>query len=83
MFLIKAVKAVSDNGGIGDQKEKGRSNTNWGGFPANLAPMVIFMGVAPVHIFAHRFMWKYVPLKRWSWQLRNGTQVSFSQDRSN
>lgn len=36
-FLIKVVKAVSDSGGTSDQKETGRSDTVWGGFPANLA----------------------------------------------
>lgn len=63
-FLIKVVKAVSDSGGISDQKETGRLDTVWGGFPANLTASGHIHGGCPSHIFADQFMWKFIPLKR-------------------
>jgi len=55
-FLIKAVKVVSENGGIGDQKGEGKSE--WGGFPSDLAVNSHIHGVALVHISANQFIWK-------------------------
>ena len=55
---------MADNGGIGDQKEKGRLDAAWDGFPVFWLPMVTLIGVASVHKFADWFLWKYAPLKR-------------------
>ena len=43
----------------GDQKEKGRLNTDWGGFPANLAANGHIRKGAPVHIFDDWVICKY------------------------
>lgn len=53
---MKAVKAVSDNGGIGDCKEKGRSDTNWGSFPDNMAANDFIHGDHPSPNFANQFI---------------------------
>ena len=47
----KAVKAVSDNRGIGDQKVKGRLDTDWGGFQAKLAANAIHKGHSSTHFY--------------------------------
>jgi hypothetical protein len=55
-FLIKTVKAVSDTGGIGYQKEKGKLDTNWGSFPASLAANVHIHRGYPSSHFASMFI---------------------------
>jgi len=50
-FFNKAVKAVSDNRGIGDQKVKGRLDTDWGGFQAKLAANAIHKGHSSTHFY--------------------------------